>query len=404
MAAYGYEALDRAGKTIKGSIDADTIDKAKSELKQQGLTLLNIKEQSLLTKDLNIEIGGYPKPRDLSVFCRQFVSMTRAGVSILEALKMLSEQTENKQLKKAVEGVRVSVEKGETLARSLKEYPKVFPELMVNMVAAGESSGSIDVALERMAVQFEKANKTRALVKKAMMYPIIVCLVAIAVVIVMLVVVIPNYATMFSELGTDLPGITKAVQAASNFIIGYWYILIPVIIVVAILLKMFSQTDMGKHVFHGLQLKIPALKNLKTKQASSQMARTMSTLLAAGVPLIEAVEIVGNTMDNVYFREAMDTCKNEIIIGQPLSRPLEEVGLFPPMVYHMVRIGEESGNTEEMLNKLADYYDEEVEMAVQTLMAAMEPLIIVVLAVIVGVLVAACMAPMLSMYGAMENL
>lgn len=404
MAAYGYEALDRAGKTIKGSIDADTIDKAKSELKQQGLTLLNIKEQSLLTKDLNIEIGGYPKPRDLSVFCRQFVSMTRAGVSILEALKMLSEQTENKQLKKAVEGVRVSVEKGETLARSLKEYPKVFPELMVNMVNAGESSGSLDVALERMAVQFEKANKTRALVKKAMMYPIIVCLVAIAVVIVMLVVVIPNYATMFSELGTDLPGITKAVQAASNFIIGYWYILVPVIIVIAILLKMFSQTDMGKHVFHGLQLKIPALKNLKTKQASSQMARTMSTLLAAGVPLIEAVEIAGNTMDNVYFREAMDTCKNEIIIGQPLSRPLEEVGLFPPMVYHMVRIGEESGNTEEMLNKLADYYDEEVEMAVQTLMAAMEPLIIVVLAVIVGVLVAACMAPMLSMYNAMENL
>lgn len=404
MAAYGYEALDRAGKSVKGSIEADTLDKAKSELKQQGFTLLSIKEQSLLTRDLNIEIGGYPKPRDLSVFCRQFVSMTRAGVSILEALKMLSEQTENKQLKKAVEGVRVNVEKGETLARSLKEYPKVFPELMVNMVNAGESSGSIDVALERMAVQFEKANKTRALVKKAMMYPIIVCIVAIAVVIVMLVVVIPSYADMFKDLGTDLPGITKAVQAASNFIIDYWYILIPIVIVIAIGLKMFAATDMGKHVFHGLQLKIPALKNLKVKQASSQMARTMSTLLAAGVPLIEAVEIVGNTMDNVYFREAMDTCKNEIIIGQPLSRPLEEVGLFPPMVYHMVRIGEESGNTEEMLNKLADYYDEEVEMAVQTLMAAMEPMIIVVLAVIVGVLIAACMAPMLSMYTAMENL
>ncbi len=404
MAAYGYEALDRAGKTVKGSIDADTIEKAKSELKQQGYTLLNIKEQSLLTRDLNIEIGGYPKPRDLSVFCRQFVSMTRAGVSILEALKMLSEQTENKQLKKAVEGVRVSVEKGETLARSLKEYPKVFPELMVNMVAAGESSGSIDIAMERMAIQFEKANKTRALVKKAMMYPIIVCIVAIVVVIVMLVVIIPNYADMFTQLGTELPGITKAVQAASNFIIDYWYILVPTIIVLVIVLKIFSATDMGKHVFHGLQLRIPALKNLKVKQASSQMARTMSTLLAAGVPLIEAVEIVGNTMDNVYFREALDTCKNEIIIGQPLSRPLEEVGLFPPMVYHMVRIGEESGNTEEMLNKLADYYDEEVEMAVQTLMAAMEPMIIVVLACIVGVLIAACMAPMLSMYNAMENL
>lgn len=404
MAVYGYEVLDKAGRTIKGSIDADTVDRAKAELKQQGYTLLNIKEQSILTRDLNIEIGGYPKPRDLSVFCRQFVSMTRAGVSILEALKMLSEQTENKQLQKAVEGVRVSVEKGETLARSFKEYPKVFPELMVNMVAAGESSGSIDIAMERMAVQFEKANKTRALVKKAMMYPIIVCFVAIAVVIVMLIVVIPQYGEMFLELGTDLPGITKAVQAASNFIIQYWYILVPVIIVAVIMLKVFAGTDMGKHVFHGLQLRIPALKNLKVKQASSQMARTMSTLLAAGVPLIEAVEIVGNTMDNVYFREAMDTCKNEIIIGQPLSRPLEEVGLFPPMVYHMVRIGEESGNTEEMLNKLADYYDEEVEMAVQTLMAAMEPMIIIVLAVIVGVLIAACMAPMLEMYNAMEGL
>ena len=404
MAAYGYEALDRAGKAIKGSIDADTLEKAKSELKQQGYTIVSIKEQSLLTRDLNIEIGGYPKPRDLSVFCRQFVSMTRAGVSILEALKMLSEQTENKQLKKAVEGVRVNVEKGETLARSLKEYPKVFPELMVNMVAAGESSGSIDVAMERMAIQFEKANKTRALVKKAMMYPMIVCIVAVAVVIVMLVVIILSYTDMFADLGTDLPGITVAVQAASNFIIGKWYILVPVVIGVAVALNIFGKTDMGKHVFHGLQLRIPALKNLKVKQASSQMARTMSTLLAAGVPLIEAVEIVGNTMDNVYFREAMDTCKNEIIIGQPLSRPLEETGLFPPMVYHMIRIGEESGNTEEMLEKLADYYDEEVEMAVQTLMAAMEPLIIVVLAAIVGVLIAACMAPMLSMYSAMENL
>lgn len=404
MAAYGYEALDRAGKTIKGSIEADTIDKAKSELKQQGYTLLNIKEQSLLTRDLNIEIGGYPTPRDLSVFCRQFVSMTRAGVSVLEALKMLSEQTENKQLQKAVEGVRVNVEKGESLARSIKEYPKVFPELMVNMVAAGEASGSLDISLERMAVQFEKANKTKALVKKAMMYPIIVCIVAIVVVIVMLVVVIPQYADMFTQLGTDLPGITKAVQAASNFIIGYWYILVPVIIAIAIGTRMFAKTDMGKHVFHGMQLKIPAMKNLVVKQASSQMARTLSTLLASGVPLIEAVEIVGNTMENVYFREAMDTCKNEIIIGQPLSRPLEEVGLFPPMVYHMVRIGEESGNTEEMLTKLADYYEEEVEMAVQTLMAAMEPAIIVVLAGIVGILIGACMAPMLTMYEALESL
>lgn len=404
MASYGYEAIDKAGKVIKGSLEADNEEKAKSELKQQGLTLLELKAQSALTKDLNIEIGGYPTPRDLSVFCRQFVAMTKAGVSILEALKMLSEQTENVQLQKATEGVRVSVEKGETLAHSLSEFPKVFPSLLVNMVAAGESSGSLDVALERMALQFEKSAKTKALVKKAMIYPAVIAVVMVAVVIVMLTVVIPNYANMFVDLGTELPALTKGVMAASDFIIGKWFILVPILIAIAIGIKSFAATDSGKHVFHGLKLRIPAMKNLEVKTASSMMARTLSTLLAAGVPLIEAVEIVGGTMENVYFKEAMDNCKNEIIIGQPLSRPLEECGLFPPMVYHMTRIGEEAGNTEEMLTKLADYYDEEVELAVQSLMAAMEPVIILVMAGVVGILIGACMAPMLTMYQALENL
>ena len=404
MASYGYEAIDKAGKVIKGSAEAESMEKARLELKQQGLTLLEIKEQGLLTKDINIEFGGNPTPRDLSVFCRQFVSMTKAGVSILEALKMLCEQTENKKLQKAVEGVRVSVEKGETLARSLGEYPKVFPDLMVNMIAAGEASGSLEISMDRMATQFEKSSKTQALVKKAMIYPIVVCVVAIAVVIVMLVVVIPNYTSMFEDLGTELPAITKAVVACSDVIINRWYILLPIVIAIFMGLRAFAATNTGKHVFHGLQLKIPALKNLIIKQSSSMMARTLSTLMAAGVPLVEAVDIVAGTMENVYFREALNMCKNEIIIGQPLSRPLEECGLFPPMVYHMTRIGEESGNTEDMLTKLADYYDEEVEMAVQSLMAAMEPIIIIVLAGIVGILIGACMAPMLTMYQALDKL
>lgn len=404
MAAYGYEAVDKAGKVIKGSIEAESLDKAKAELKQQGLTLVEIKEQSVLSKDLNIQLGGHPTPRDLSVFCRQFVSMTRAGVSILEALKMLCEQTENKQMKKAVEGVRVNVEKGETLANSLEQYPKIFPSLMVNMVAAGEASGSLDVALERMAVQFEKSARIKALVKKAMIYPIVVAVVAVAVVIVMLVVVIPRYSTMFEELGTDLPALTVAVVAFSNFLRTKWFIIIPVLLAAGFGIRMFARTNSGKHIFHGLKLRIPVLKNLEVKQASSQMARTMSTLIAAGVPLIEAVDIVSNTMENIYFKEALDFCKNEIIIGQPFSRPLEESKMFPPMVYHMVRIGEEAGNTEEMLTKLADYYDEEVEIAVQSLMAAMEPMIIIVLAAIVGVLIGAIMAPMLKLYQALDTL
>lgn len=404
MASYGYEALNSAGKNVKGSIEAESIEKARQELKKQGLVVLNLTTQSALTKDINFKVGGWPKPRDMSVFCRQFVSMSRAGVTLVDSLKMLAEQTENDRLREATEGVRVSVEKGETLARSMQDYPKVFPDLLINMVAAGEASGSLDVALERMSVHFEKASKTQALVKKAMIYPIVVCCVAIGVVIVMLTVVIPNYTSMFEELGTELPAITKAVAACSDALIHGWFIILPIVIAIVVGLKMFAATDKGKHVFHKLQLSIPIFRNLLIKQASSQVARTMSTLMAAGVPLIEAVEIVSETMDNVYYKEALQMCKNEIVIGQPLSRPLEECGLFPPMVYHMTRIGEETGNTEEMLSKLADYYDDEVEVAVQSFMAALEPMIIVVLAGIVIILVGACMAPMLTMYQALDQL
>lgn len=404
MAAFGYEAIDPTGKILKGSVTADNVELARQELKRQGLVVVKVTPQSALTKDLNLKIGGNPKPRDMSVFCRQFVGMSRAGVTLVDTLKMLCEQTENDKLREALEGVKTNVEKGDTLANSLKEYPKIFPELFVNMVAAGEASGSLEVALERMSEHFEKSAKTGALVKKAMIYPIVVCIVAIAVVIVMLVVVIPNYTDMFAELGTDLPGITKAVAAASDFIIKKWIILVIALGAIVVGISTFAATDKGKHFFHKVQLKLPMFNTLVMKQCSSQMARTMSTLMAAGVPLIESVAIVGKIMGNVYYKEAMDTCKNEVVIGQPLSRPLEDSGLFPPMVYHMVRIGEETGNTEDMLSKLADYYDDEVEAAVQSLMAALEPMIIVVLAGVVIVLIGACMAPMLSMYQAMENL
>lgn len=404
MASFGYVVMDGAGKETKGSIEADTIEQARAELKKQGNTILDIKEQSLLNKDIDIKIGGWPKPRDLSVFCRQFVSMSKAGVTIVESLKMLSEQTENDRLREATVQVRASVEKGETLADSLEEFPKIFPDLLVNMVRAGESSGSLDTALERMSVHFEKASKTRALVKKAMIYPVVVICVAIAVIVVMLTVVIPNYTKMFADLGTDLPAITKMVQKLSDMLVQRWMIIVPAIGLIVVGIRTFANTDKGRHFFHKLQIKLPLIKTLIIKQAAAGFARTMSTLLAAGVPLVEAVEIVATTMDNVYYREALMDAKMELIIGQPLSRPIEQCGLFPPMVYHMVRIGEETGNTEEMLSKLADYYDDEVEVAVQSFMAALEPLIIVVLACIVLVLVGACMAPMLSMYQAMDSL
>ena len=404
MATWGYVAIDKSGKEIKGSTDAENKEVVTRDLKNQGLIVLEVTEQNALTRDINFDFGGKPTARDLAVFCRQFASITRAGVTIIETLNMLAEQTENQKLQKAVQEVRADVEKGESFAESLARHPKVFPELLIQMAKAGEASGSLDTAMERMAVQFEKSAKTQALVKKAMIYPVVVALVAVAVVIVMLVFVIPRYMDMFTELGTELPWITRMVVAMSNFIQNFWFIIIPVVIAIVFALKTWAKTSSGKHVLGKLQLKIPAVKNLVVKSAASQMARTLSTLLAAGVPLVEAVDIVADTMTNIWFKEALKEAVQQIIIGVPLSQPLQTCGLFPPMVYHMIHIGEEVGSTEEMLNKLADYYEEEVEMAVQSLMAAMEPMIIIVLAGVVGVLIGACMAPMVTMYGALDNL
>lgn len=404
MATFGYEAVNRAGEEVKGSIEAESADRARIELKAQGMTVLEINEQNLLTRDISFQIGGYPKARDLSVMCRQFVSMSRAGVSILEVLKMLCDQTENKRLKEAMKGVRISVEKGETLAGSFALYPKIFPELMVNLVAAGEASGSLDVAMDRMAIQLERASKTSALVKKAMTYPLIVCCIAVVVVLVMLVVVVPTYAEMFEDLDAELPGITLFVMAVSNFVQSRWFILLPVFLLIIYFVHKFTKTIAGKRLLGKVALKIPMTKNLVVKTASAQMARTLSTLLGAGVPLVEAVEIVAGTMENPWFKDALLSAREEVVMGMPLSRPVEECGLFPPMVYHMMRIGEEAGSTEEMLDKLADYYEEEVELAVQTLMTALEPMFIVVLAVMVGFLIAACIAPMMKMYEVLDTL
>jgi type IV pilus assembly protein PilC len=404
MAKYGYEAINKAGKEVKGSMDATNEDEVKSKLRGQGLTVVSIKSQNILTQDIDLQIGGYPSTRDLSVMCRQFVSMNKAGVTIMETLRMLCEQTENKRLKDALNEVRIGIEKGDTLAQALSEHPKIFPSLMINMVAAGEASGTLHIALERVSTQLEKSSKTQALVKKAMIYPIAILIVSLMVTVVMLVVVIPNYESMFADLGTELPAITKFYVALSNGLINYWFIVIPIFAAMIFGVIAFSKTDPGKYFFGKLALRIPVLNNMTVKSASAQMARTLGTLLGSGVSLVEATNIVSGIVGNVYFKDALKNAADEVSIGMPLSRPLEECGLFPPMVYHMLRIGEESGNTEEMLDKLADYYDEEVEMAVQSLMAAMEPMIIVVLAVVVGGLIAACMAPMLTMYQALDTL
>lgn len=404
MATWGYVAIDKGGREIKGSKDADNKDLILRDLKNQGLIVLDITEKSILTRDISLDFASKPTPRDRAMFCRQFAGITRAGVTIIETLNMLAEATENKKMQKAIYAVRADVEKGESFADSLAKHPAVFPKLLVQMARAGEASGSLDIAMERMAIQFEKTAKTQALLKKAMIYPMVVACVAVAVIVIMLVVVIPRYMDMFEQLGAQLPAITRAAVALSSFIRNNWFIIVPVLIAVITAVKTYAGTDSGKHVFGKIQLKIPAVKNLVVKSSSSRMARTLSTLIAAGVPLIEAVDIVADTMSNIWFQEALREAMEQIMMGVPLSESLQTCGLFPPMVYHMTKIGEEAGSTEEMLSRLADYYEEEVELAVQSMMAAVEPMIIIVLACIVGVLIGAVMAPMVNMYAALDNL
>ena len=405
MTDFLYVAVDNStGKEKKGTIQAENENEARAKLKAEGYYVMKLNKATGLNKQINISIGASASPRDLSVFSRQFVSMINAGVTILDTLDMLGDQTENKEMGKAIKGVHAEIQKGETLSDALMKYPKIFPSIMVSMVAAGEASGKMDVAFERMATHFEKSAKMKALIKKASVYPIMVAVVAFAVVIVMLVKVIPSYESMFADLGTELPMITKMVVAASDFIMGYWYIIFFVVTLAVVGIMGFNKTEPGKKLKGTISMKMPVLGKLNIKSASANYARTLSTLVYSGLPMIEALGITAGTMTNYWYEKALEKARDEVAKGVPLSEPITSSGLFPPMVSHMTKIGEETGDLEGMLTRLADYYDEEVEMATQTVVAALEPMIILVLAAVVGTLVAAIMAPMLSMYGAMESL
>lgn len=403
MASFSYEVVDQTGKIKKGSVEAEDREKAIALLKADGSIVTSLGEQDALSKDISFEFGGKPTARDYSVFCRQFVSMTKAGVSLLDSLDMLGEQTENKRLAKATRAVKTSVEKGESLTTSMREQ-KLFPDLLCSMVEAGEASGSLDIALERMSTHFEKDAKVKALIKKAAIYPSVVCVVALVVIVVMLTFVVPSYSSMFEDLNTELPGITVAVVNASNFIRSKWYIVLAVVVGAVLLFRWFRNTKVGEYFLAKLGLKIPMLASLTIKSSSARFARTASTLLGAGMSLVDTMDITAGIIDNRLISDALRDCKEEIVQGVPLSVPLKQCGLFPPMVYHMVKIGEETGDIEGLLEKLADYYEEEVEMATQSLMAALEPMIIVLLAGIVCVLIGACMAPMLAMYNGLDNI
>lgn len=402
MATFEYMAVDKGGKQKKGTMDAQTPERVKEFLKNEGLIPISVKEQSFLNKDISIGAKKV-KARDMSVFCKQFASIMQAGVTIINALQMLSEQTENKTLRDAVKSVQVDVEKGESLAGAMRNQKEVFPPILIHMVEAGEASGSLDIAFERLSVQFEKQAKVNGLVKRSLAYPIVIILVAIAVVIVMLVVVFPQFEEMFASLDSELPAITKLVQSMSSFVQSFWWLLAMVGAAIVLGIRTYGKTESGQILFSKIALNAPMFGNLTVKSASATLARTLSTLLAAGISLVDAVEIVSKVISNAIVRNALENSVEEIQRGVPLSVPLEQSEVFPPMVYHMTRIGEETGNVEDMLSKIADYYEEEVENATAALTSMLEPLIIILLGGLVMFILLAIYLPILSMYSAVEN-
>ena len=404
MPGFSYVAVDKRGKEKRGSLEAETRERALEQLKAEGLIPVSVREQGALNKEIDFSIGKKVKPRDLSVFCRQFVSITQAGVPMKEALQMLSEQTENKWLKRAISEVLLNVEKGNTLADSMRSQPDIFPPMLVNMVEAGEQSGSLEMAFSRMAVHFEKEAKLKATIKKATIYPIILVIAAIGVIAVMLLFVIPIFIDMFADLDIEMPALTMFVMNSSKWMTSHWYVVLAIIVGVVAAYKLIYKTTQGRLTIDRIKMKMPLFGKLTVKTACSQFARTMSTLLMSGISTIDALETTSKIVNNIHYTNAMLKAREEVMKGIPLSEPLEASGIFPPMVYHMTGIGEETGNVEEMLEKMADYYDEEVEMTTQSVLAAMEPIIILFMALIIGTLVIAVIWPIASMYNGLDNL
>ena len=400
MAVFNYKVVDKNGKNKKGTIEAPNRDGAEKKLKADGYAIMSLTEQNspfsggLIKKKV--------KSKDLAVFCKQFSAVIRAGVTIISALELMGDQIENKTLQRAVMDAKTYVEKGGTLADALRVNSEVFPPIMINMVAAGELSGNLEVCLDRLTEHFEKDNALSAKIKGAMTYPIVVFIVIIVVIVVM-VMVIPNFSSMFAEMGTQLPLATRIMVAASNFIIHKWWLLIIIVAAIVVGCKAFKRSSVGEQLFANMAIKMPIFGNLTIKSACSRFARTMSTLMASGISMIDAVEQVAKMMDNKIIRDGLLDAKTQVAKGIPLSKPLKDMEMLPPMLSAMTKIGEETGDIEEMLSKVADYYDEEVEEATNKLTAAMEPLIMVVLACIVGMIVAAVYGPIMSMYSALDQ-
>ena len=403
MPTYDYVAVNRFGKRVKASVEATSMDTAKTSLRNSGLTILEIKPQTVMNKEIDIPFMGKPNSKDMAVFCRQFVSILRAGVSVSVVLSMLGQQTENKKLRAAIRTMQADVEKGETLAGSMRRIPDIFPSMLVNMVAAGEESGNLEDSFLQMEIYFDRLKKTKSKVSKVMVYPCVLMAVMVVVLIVMMVKIIPMFLKNFEEMGTELPALTQMVMRISDWFVAWWWVLALGIIALVVFSLFFRKTDPGRHFFGWLALHLPVVKVLTEKSACATLCRSLAVLLGSGLTLSEAMHLSAGNITNVYYQEAVHRIRLQIAEGTPLAAGLQQEKLFPPMVCNLVGIGEETGALEDMMAKVADYYDEEVSEATDKLMSLLEPCIILIMAVFVVFIVLSIFLPMMSMTQAYDQ-
>jgi type IV pilus assembly protein PilC len=400
MPVYQWVGKNKKNEVKKGELEAVSEEAVKAQLVRQRITPTKIKAKP---KDL-FENVAFLQPKvkegDIILFARQFSTMIDAGLPIIQCLDILCSQQANVTFKKMLKNIKESVEGGATLAEALKKFPKQFDDLFVNMIAAGEAGGILDAILRRLAAYMEKAARLKSQVKGAMTYPIVTLLIAVVVLAVILVFVIPVFQEMFADFGGELPGPTKLVVAMSEMVKSKILYIIIGLALFAFAYKKFYSTEKGQDVVDELLLKIPVFGPLLRKVAVSKFTRTMGTMLASGVAILEALDIVAKTAGNRSVEKAIYSVRTGIAEGRTMADPLAESGVFPPMVCQMIGVGESTGALDAMLEKIADFYDEEVDQAVENLTALIEPFMLVFLGVTIGGLVVAMYLPIFKMAGA----
>lgn len=400
MPVYLWEGKTRKNEVRKGEMESASVETVRAHLNRIKITPTKIKKKP---KDMfeNVEfLQPRVKEDDVIVFSRQFSTMIDAGLPIIQCLEILHSQQENPTFKKIIKTIKSDVEGGQTFAEALKKHPKLFDALFVNMVAAGEAGGILDVILRRLSAYMEKMSKLKRQVKGAMTYPIVTLVIAAVVVAVILVFVIPTFVEMFSSFGSTLPAPTLIVIGLSNFTIHniHWIILGIILIIIAY--RQFGKTDVGRKFLDSMYLKLPVFGILIRKVAVSKFTRTMGTMLNSGVAILEALDIVAKTAGNVVIEQAIYSVRSGISEGRTMAEPLTESGIFPSMVCSMIAVGESTGALDTMLEKIADFYDDEVDQAVENLTALIEPFMLVFLGVVIGGLVISMYLPIFKMAGA----